>query len=77
MLIGTTEQGTPVTIDSSDLTTHGVILGRTGSGKTGATIATIEEAVMSGASVIVLDPKGDLTNLALAFPNLSANEFAP
>ena len=77
MLIGTTENGTPLTIEASDLTTHGVILGRTGSGKTGATVTVIEEAVLSGASVIVLDPKGDLTNLALAFPGLSAEEFAP
>lgn len=77
MIIGTTEQNTPVTIDAADLTTHGVILGRTGSGKTGATVVTIEEAVLNGASVIILDPKGDLTNLALAFPKLKANEFAP
>ena len=82
MLIGTklNEHGGetgPLTIDASDLTTHGVILGRTGSGKTGATVATIEEAVLSGASVIILDPKGDLTNLALSFPNLAADDFAP
>jgi len=83
MLIGTKlrsdtygENG-PLTIDASDLTTHAVILGRTGSGKTGATVATIEEAVLSGASAIVIDPKGDLTNLALAFPNLAAGDFAP
>lgn len=77
MLIGTKQDGTPLTIDPADLTTHGVVLGRTGSGKTGATVATIEEAVLSGASVIVLDPKGDLTNLALAFPSLQAEDFAP
>ena len=77
MLIGTTENGTPLTIEASDLTTHGVILGRTGSGKTGATVTAIEEAVLSGASVIVLDPKGDLTNLALVFPGLTTEEFAP
>lgn len=77
MLIGTKQDNTPLTIDAADLTTHGVILGRTGSGKTGATVATIEEAVLSGASAIVLDPKGDLTNLALAFPGLTPDEFAP
>lgn len=77
MNIGTTNDNTPVTIDAADLTTHGVILGRTGSGKTGATVTAIEEAVMSGASAIVLDPKGDLTNLALAFPGLTPDEFAP
>jgi len=77
MLIGTKNDGTPLTIDPADLTTHGVVLGRTGSGKTGATVATIEEAVLSGASAIIIDPKGDLTNLALAFPGLAAGEFAP
>lgn len=77
MYLGTNEQGNPVKIDTADLTTHGVILGRTGSGKTGATVTAIEEAVLNGASAIVLDPKGDLTNLALAFPSLTAEEFAP
>ena len=77
MLIGTNEDNTPVTINASDLTTHGVVLGRTGSGKTGVTVTTIEEAVLSGASAIILDPKGDLTNLALAFPGLAAEDFAP
>lgn len=66
-----------VTLKTADLLTHGVILGRTGSGKTGATVATIEEAVLGGASAIVVDPKGDLTNLALRFPNLEAAEFEP
>jgi len=77
MLIGTNEDNTPVTINASDLTTHGVVLGKTGSGKTGVTVSTIEEAVLSGASAIILDPKGDLTNLALAFPGLAAEDFAP
>ena len=76
MLIGT-HNNAPFTIDPADLTTHGVILGRTGSGKTGATVTVIEEAVLSGASAIVLDPKGDLTNLALAFPGLTAEDYAP
>lgn len=66
-----------VALKTADLLTHGVILGRTGSGKTGATVATIEEAVLGGASAIVIDPKGDLTNLALRFPNLEADEFEP
>lgn len=77
MFLGTTTNGTPFNVEASDLLTHGVVLGRTGSGKTGATVTVIEEAVLSGASVIVLDPKGDLTNLALAFPELSSSEFAP
>ncbi|MGD9725371.1 MAG: ATP-binding protein [Nitrospira sp.] len=77
MQIGTKQDGSPLAINADDLTTHGVILGRTGSGKTGATVTAIEEAALSGASVIVLDPKGDLTNLALAFPSLRASDFAP
>jgi hypothetical protein len=77
MFLGTTTTGNPFNVEASDLLTHGVVLGRTGSGKTGATVTVIEEAVLSGASVIVLDPKGDLTNLALAFPELTSQEFAP
>lgn len=77
MLIGSTHDGKKVEVPSEDFLTHGVVLGRTGSGKTGATVTLIEEAVMNGASAIVIDPKGDLTNLALAFPNLSAQEFTP
>lgn len=77
MFLGTDSSGNAFDIEASDLLTHGVVLGRTGSGKTGATVTIIEEAVLSGASVIILDPKGDLTNLALAFPELSAQEFAP
>jgi hypothetical protein len=77
LFLGTDKLDRQVVIDSSDLTTHAVVLGRSGSGKTGATVAMIEEAVLNGASAIVIDPKGDLTNLALAFPSLSADEFAP
>lgn len=55
-----------IDLPASDLTTHGVILGRTGSGKTGLTVALLEEVANSGASAIVFDPKGDLTNLALS-----------
>jgi hypothetical protein len=55
-----------VEIPATDLLTHAVILGRTGSGKSGLTIALVEELAKSGASVLVLDPKGDLTNLALS-----------
>lgn len=66
-----------VTVNPADLTTHAVVLGRTGSGKTGTIVSIVEEAALSGASVIVLDPKGDLTNLALSFPSLQAEDFAP
>jgi DNA helicase HerA-like ATPase len=60
-----------------DLTTHGIVIGMTGSGKTGLSIVLIEEALQSGVPVIVIDPKGDMGNLALAFPNLAASEFRP
>ncbi len=69
--------GTVVRIDPASLTTHGVIVGQTGSGKTGLGMALIEEVLLSGVPVILIDPKGDLTNLALQFPSLSAAEFAP
>ncbi len=61
----------------SDLTTHGVVVGMTGSGKTGLLIALIEEALRHGIPAVVLDPKGDLANLFLTFPSLEARDFAP
>ncbi|HEU5081699.1 MAG TPA: DUF87 domain-containing protein [Acidimicrobiales bacterium] len=69
--------GEPVGVDAADLTTHGVIVGMTGSGKTGLGVVLIEEALRSGIPTLVLDPKGDMTNLALRSPGLSAEEFAP
>jgi DNA helicase HerA-like ATPase len=72
-----TRTGTPITLDPATLTTHAVIVGQTGSGKTGLGIALIEEVLLNGTPVILIDPKGDLTNLALRFPNLSAAEFGP
>ncbi len=66
-----------VLYDSKDLTTHAVIVGMTGSGKTGLGIDLIEEALIDKIPVIAIDPKGDLGNLALQFPGLSAEEFRP
>jgi hypothetical protein len=63
--------------DSKDLTTHGVIIGMTGSGKTGLGIAILEEALIDHIPVIAIDPKGDLTNLVLNFPQLRAEDFQP
>ena len=66
-----------VVVASSDLTTHGVIVGMTGSGKTGLAIVLIEEALLAGIPVLVLDPKGDMANLALVFPDLAPASFRP
>jgi len=66
-----------VLYDSKDLTTHGVIIGMTGSGKTGLGIALIEEALIDRIPVIAVDPKGDLPNLLLSFPQLRAEDFRP
>ncbi len=66
-----------VLMKSKNLTTHAAIIGMTGSGKTGLGIGLIEEAVMDNIPVIAIDPKGDLTNLALTFPMLRAEDFRP
>ncbi len=63
--------------DSKELTTHAVCVGMTGSGKTGLGIALLEEAAIDKIPAIIIDPKGDLGNLLLTFPNLSAEEFKP
>jgi hypothetical protein len=66
-----------VLYDSRDLVTHAVCVGMTGSGKTGLCLALIEEAAIDGVPVIAIDPKGDLGDLLLTFPSLSANDFRP
>jgi len=66
-----------VVLPSGDFTTHGVIVGMTGSGKTGLGIVLIEEALSAGVPTLLIDPKGDLTNLCLTFPNLAAGDFEP
>jgi len=63
--------------ESKDLTTHGVIIGMTGSGKTGLALGMLEEAAMDRIPVIAIDPKGDLTNLLLTFPDLAPADFRP
>ena len=67
----------PILYDSRDLTTHGVIVGMTGSGKTGLGIGILEEAAIDGIPVIAIDPKGDVGNLLLSFPDLAPADFAP
>src|SRR6187431_370487 len=63
--------------DSKDLVTHAVCVGMTGSGKTGLCMALLEEAAIDGIPAIVIDPKGDLANLLLTFPDLKPSDFEP
>jgi hypothetical protein len=67
----------PFLYDSRDLVTHAVCVGMTGSGKTGLGIALLEEAAIDGVPALIIDPKGDLTNLALQFPQLRPADFRP
>ena len=67
----------PAGVPTEELTTHGVIVGMTGSGKTGLGVVLIEECLAAGVPALLIDPKGDLTNLALTFPNLAPAEFEP
>jgi hypothetical protein len=72
-----TATGAPFLYDSRHLTTHGLIVGMTGSGKTGLSIVLLEEAALDGIPAIVIDPKGDMGNLALQFPELAPADFLP
>jgi len=63
--------------DAKDLVTHAVCVGMTGSGKTGLCLALLEEAALDGIPALVIDPKGDLGNLLLTFPELRAADFRP
>src|SRR5262245_35735420 len=69
--------GQPYLYDAKHLTTHGVVIGMTGSGKTGLSVALLEEAAIDGIPAIVIDPKGDLGNLLLTFPRLAPGDFEP
>lgn len=62
---------------SKDLTTHAVCVGMTGSGKTGLCISLLEEAAIDNIPALVIDPKGDITNLLLTFPELRPEDFLP
>lgn len=67
----------PILYDAKDLTTHGLCVGMTGSGKTGLSAIVLEEAAIDGVPAIAIDPKGDLGNLMLAFPDVAPADFAP
>ena len=66
-----------VMYDSRDLTTHAICIGMTGSGKTGLCVDLLEEAAIDGVPAIIIDPKGDITNRLLMFPDLSPADFLP
>jgi DNA helicase HerA-like ATPase len=66
-----------VELKPSRLTTHGVVVGMTGSGKTGLSLVLLEELVAQGVPVVAIDPKGDLGNLGLVFPDFAPEDFAP
>jgi hypothetical protein len=67
----------PLLYDARDLTTHAVCVGMTGSGKTGLCLSLLEEAAIDGIPAIAIDPKGDLGNLLLTFPELRPADFQP
>jgi hypothetical protein len=74
---GSEPGASPLLVDSSDLTTHGVIVGMTGSGKTGLGMAFLEEALLDGIPCLIIDPKGDMGNLLLSFPDFLPSDFQP
>jgi hypothetical protein len=74
-LTKTTDQ--TVLYEPADLTTHAVVVGMTGSGKTGLCIDLLEEAALNNIPALMIDPKGDMTNTLLHFPNLLPQDFQP
>lgn len=76
-LAGRKLQDAMVNYDARDLTTHAVCVGMTGSGKTGLCIDLLEEAALDSVPAILIDPKGDITNLLLTFPDLLPQDFQP
>ncbi|MCB0916191.1 MAG: ATP-binding protein [Actinobacteria bacterium] len=75
VVLGRESDGTAVQVGTDELMTHAVIVGMTGSGKTGLGVGVLEEVLAAGVPALVIDPKGDLTNLALVFPELAPTDF--
>ena len=75
--VGADAEDARVVVEADDLTTHGVIVGMTGSGKTGLGVIALEEALLDGTPTLVIDPKGDMANLCLTFPDFAPDDFAP
>ncbi|MFC1996130.1 helicase HerA domain-containing protein [Chloroflexota bacterium] len=73
----TTDQNQPLLYDPDDLTTHALVVGMTGSGKTGLCVDLLEEAALQNIPSLMVDPKGDITNLLLHFPDLLPADFQP
>jgi hypothetical protein len=73
----TQQLGNDLLYDSRDLTTHAICIGMTGSGKTGLCLSLLEEAAIDGVPAIAIDPKGDIANLLLTFPELRPDDFRP
>ncbi len=67
----------PLFYNPADLTTHAIVTGMTGSGKTGLCVTLLEEAALQNVPALIIDPKGDLTNLLLHFPDLAPQDFEP
>ena len=68
---------TPLELPAHHLLTHGVVVGMTGSGKTGLLVVMVEEALRAGVPVLMVDVKGDLPNLLLSFPSFAAKDLEP
>lgn len=75
LYLGRRDDDSRLEYDPDNLVTHGVILGMTGSGKTGLALGMLEELVEAGVPILAIDPKGDLPNLALIFPDFAASDF--
>ncbi|MCC7130901.1 MAG: DUF87 domain-containing protein, partial [Anaerolineae bacterium] len=67
----------PLLYEPEDLTTHAFVVGMTGSGKTGLCIDLLEEAALNDLPALMIDPKGDITNVLLHFPELLPEDFKP